>query len=305
MAVKFKCKCGVMYRVPDEKYGRELRCKKCNHVMIVSATRGKTKVESKQKDARRVEADDAEPIDDVEVVDDWALLPDDEFSVLGDDGLPPVVVGRKEKKPAADPARRKKRRGPAEPASEFSAPLFVAFVGLGLTVATSLLLRPEGIPAGIWLGLRLALVAVSLVITFAALFVASMVVEADYGYISTGIIKVTAIVLTQDWVGDLASRIPVPFVGSILAFATTYGMFKYFFGLDDTEAIASMFVVRMVHWVVFSIVFVALIGFVLAGNNIELPAGWGDVAPAIEGPADGEIGEDEEGIIMEPDGAEP
>lgn len=287
MAVKFQCKCGVMYRVPDDKFGRELRCKKCQHVIIVNAR--------KTGSARKKTS--VEPVDEVELEEEWELPEAEGPSkgyrpVLGGSRLPPRVITGKQAESTGNEAPRRKRRANAEPASEFLAPVLVAIIGLGLTVATSLLLRPDEIPAGIWLCIRLALVAGSLVITFGALFLATLVVEAEYGYISTGIIKVTAIVLTQDWVGDLAGRIPVPFVGSLIAFFVTYAMFKYFFGLDDTEAIASMFVVRIVHWVVFTFLLFAAIGLVMAGKGIDLPAGWGNDDPVIDAPADEDVGEE-------------
>lgn len=325
MAFLLKCKCGRTYRVPSEKRGRRLRCKKCNRVTIVTP---KPEVDLDPPPATPLPS--AMPIPPAtplprattkkatkktkpESEDDWFVnLPEEPSEGHGpvreSPRLPPrVITGKKEIEADDVPERRRPRAAQAGPASEFLAPVLVAVVGLAFTVATSFALKPEAIPVGLWLGFRMAMIAASLVITFGALFLASMVVEADYGYISTGLIKVTAIVLTQDWVGDLASRIPIPFVGGLVAFLTTYAMFKYFFGLDDSEAIASMFVVRIVHWVVFSVMFFAALSYVLAGNNIEIPGlgGLGDDGPAIEVPADGADFDEPEGEVMDADGAEP
>lgn len=191
--------------------------------------------------------------------------------------LPPRVVKKKESTKRKSVVE-KPPTAPSDPI-ELLVPIILIVVGVGALIGTSILLRPEAIPLGLWLGLRMGIALVSMVITYGALFLAAMVVETDYGYISTGIPKVAAIVLTQDWVGDLASEIPVPYVGGIIAFIVTYTMFKVLFGLDDREAIASMFVVRLVHWLVFAFAFIAIVAAAMGGHAIDLSAPLDAVAP--------------------------
>lgn len=199
--------------------------------------------------------------------------------------LPPRVVKKKESVKRRTVVE-KQERAPSDP-SELLVPIILIVVGFAAVIGTSIWLhRYKEIPLGLglWLGIRMAMVVVSMVLTYGALFLAAMVVDTDYGYISTGIPKVAAIVLTQAWVGDLAGEIP--FVGWIVAFIVTYTMFKFFFGLDDREAIASMIVVRVVHILAFVFVFVALVAAAsgVGRNAIELPAGGGVPAPAAADP---------------------
>ncbi|MGQ0634705.1 MAG: hypothetical protein ACT4QC_08845 [Planctomycetaceae bacterium] len=219
--------------------------------------------------------------------------------------LPPKVVKKKKAAQIVDGTPRPVQ--PGTPASEFLAPLVLVIAGLAITVGTSLLLKPDGISTGAWLAVRMGMIVASLVITYGALFVAAAVVETDYGYITTGLLKVAAIVLTQDWVGDLAGKIPIPFVGGIVAFLTTYAMFKYFFGLDDAEAIASMFVVRIVNFLVMVVLLAAVIGALFSG--VELPDvwSWGNDAAAvdIEGADEDADGWEMKEIEIDPGGGMP
>lgn len=216
--------------------------------------------------------------------------------------LPPRVVKKKESVKRRSVVE-KQERPPADP-SELLVPIILIVVGLAAVVGTSIWLhRRQEIPLGLglWLGIRMAMVLVSMVITYGALFLAAMVVDTDYGYISTGIPKVAAIVLTQAWVGDLAGEIPVPFVGNLVAFVVTYTMFKFFFGLDDREAIASMIVVRVVHILAFVFVFVAIVAAAsgVVRNGIELPAGGGLQVPAAADPnADPDDAEDADDVFL-------
>src|SRR4029077_14450396 len=95
-----------------------------------------------------------------------------------------------------------------------------------------------------------------------------------------GALKVAAITLTQDWVGDVATRIPVPFLPWIIAVVTTYGMFMYFFDLDLHEAIASVVVVRLVHFVALVVLFVGIMGAVMGGASIDSIGPAAGLAPA-------------------------
>lgn len=199
---------------------------------------------------------------------------------------PPRVV--KKKKPVKRESTGEPRPvGPSAPASELLVPLILVGVGLVATTFTTFMLRPETVPLGVWVAIRMTIVIVSAVLTYGALFVAAQVLDIEYGYISTGAVKVAAITLTQDWVGDVADRIPVPFLPWILTAATTYGMFMYFFDIDLNGALASMFVVRIVHFLAFVLLFVAIIGGLAGGGagaalDLIAPAG-----PAIQpDPAD-------------------
>jgi hypothetical protein len=188
--------------------------------------------------------------------------------------LPPRVV--KKKKPAKreeSEVRRKKRS--SDPPSEFLVPLILLVVGLVATTVTTLMLRPESVPLGIWVAIRMTIIVVSALLTYGALFIAAHVLDTDYGYISTGALKVAAITLTQDWVEDVATRIPVPFLPWIIAAVTTYGMFMYFFDIDLREAIASVIVVRLVHWVALFLIFMSIMTAVMGGAaavDLSLPA---------------------------------
>src|SRR5262249_8309016 len=122
--------------------------------------------------------------------------------------------------------------------------------------------------------IRMTIIIVSALLTYGALFIAAQVLDTDYGYISTGAVKVAAITLTQDWVGDVCSLIPIPFLPWIIAIVTTYGMFMYFFDIDLREAIASVIVVRLVHWVALILIFASGMTAIVAGAAIDfsLPA---------------------------------
>ncbi len=192
--------------------------------------------------------------------------------------LPPRVV--KKKKPVKHESQESTReRGPDEKPSEFLVPLILIGVGLAGTAATTIMLRPESVPFGLWVGIRMAIIVVSALLTYGALFVAAQALDTDYGYISTGALKVAAITLTQDWVGDLAERIPLPFIPWLIAAVTTYGLFMYFFEIDLHEAIASVIVVRLVHFVAIMLLFAAIIGAIMGGKSIDLSAPAAVIAP--------------------------
>jgi hypothetical protein len=188
--------------------------------------------------------------------------------------LPPRVVKKKKsaKRDESDVPRKKKS---SDPPSEFLVPLILLVVGLVATTLTTLMLRPDIVPLGIWVAIRMTIIVVSALLTYGALFVAAQVLDTDYGYISTGALKVAAITLTQDWVGDVCSLIPVPFLPWIIAVATTYGMFMYFFDIDLREAIASVIVVRLVHWVALILIFASVMTAIVGGAaavDLSIPA---------------------------------
>jgi uncharacterized membrane protein len=188
--------------------------------------------------------------------------------------LPPRVV--KKKKPAKrEESEVRRKKGPSDPPSEFIVPVILIAVGLVATTLTTLMLRPESIPLGLWVAIRMTIIVVSALLTYGALFIAAQVLDTDYGYISTGALKVAAITLTQDWVGDVATRIPVPFLPWIIAVVTTYGMFMYFFDIDLREAIASVIVVRLVHWVALILIFASVMTAIVGGAaavDLSVPA---------------------------------
>ena len=111
--------------------------------------------------------------------------------------LPPRVV--KKKKPARREVAAEEDTSPADPPSELLVPAILIGVSLLINVGTTLILRPESIPIAPWLGIRMALVVASSIITYGALFLAAQVLDVEYGYISTGAVKVAAITLTQAW----------------------------------------------------------------------------------------------------------
>jgi hypothetical protein len=202
--------------------------------------------------------------------------------------LPPRVVKKKQNVKRTAVVERPEP-GPVDPPSEFVVPLILIGVGLALSVGTSLMLRPESLPLGLWLGIRMGIVVASTVMTFGALFVAAAVLGTEYGFVTNAMLKVSAIVLTQAWVGDLATKIPVPFVDWLVTFGTTYAMFKYFFDLDDMEALASMAVVRLVHWIAIAFIFIAVMSAIMGGKSIDLSLPAGVVAPDEEAPPDDEM----------------
>jgi len=206
--------------------------------------------------------------------------------------LPPRVV--KKKKPVKrESSDERRQKGPSDPPSEFLVPIILVVVGLVATTVTTLMLRPESIPLGIWVAIRMTIIVVSALLTYGALFIAAQVLDTDYGYISTGALKVAAITLTQDWVGDASSFIPVPFLPWIIAVVTTYGMFMYFFDIDLREAIASVVVVRLVHFLALVLLLGAIIGAAggaavldLAVPDAGAAADADDDEPDDEGPMD-------------------
>jgi hypothetical protein len=186
----------------------------------------------------------------------------------------------KKKKPVKrESSGAKHERGPSDPPSEFLVPLIVFGVGLVATVVTTIMLRPESVPFGLWVAIRMTIIVVSALLTYGALFIAAQVLDTDYGYISTGALKVAAIVLTQDWVGDVATRIPVPLLPWIVTIVTTYGMFMYFFDLDLREAISSVVVVRLVHWVALILIFASIMTAIAGGKAVDLSAPAALLAP--------------------------
>jgi hypothetical protein len=194
---------------------------------------------------------------------------------------PPRVV--KKKKPVKRESSGESRPArPSDPPSELIVPLILVGVGLVATTATTFMLRPESIPLGVWVAIRMTIVIVSAVLTYGALFVAAQVLDIEYGYISTGAVKVAAITFTQDWVGDAVSQIPIPFLPWLLTAATTYGMFMYFFDIDLNGALASVFVVRLVHFLAFALLFVAIVSGLAGGGGgaLDLMAPPGPAAPA-------------------------
>jgi len=192
--------------------------------------------------------------------------------------LPPRVV--KKKKPVKrESSGERRERGPADPPSEFLVPMILIGVGLAANVATTLMLRESAVSLALWIGLRMTIIVVSALLTYGALFVAAQVLDTDYGYISTGVAKVAAITLTQSWVADVASEIPIPILPWIIATAATYGMFMYFFDLDLSDAIASVIVVRLVHWLAVVLLFVGVIGAIVGGKSLSGPMDI--IAPAV------------------------
>jgi hypothetical protein len=191
--------------------------------------------------------------------------------------LPARVI---KKKRSRDPERIERSGEPAErlPASELLVPFVLIGVGLAGTVATSVW-QAEGITdAGFWVAIRMGIVVASMAITMAALFLAAPLLDTEYGLLKYAIPKVAAIVLTQAWVADLTGYIP--FIGWVISYLVTYGMFKFFFDLDDIEAIASMAVVRLTHWAAVSFLFIAAFSFLIGGGALlDQPA---DIEPGIE-----------------------
>jgi len=195
--------------------------------------------------------------------------------------LPPRVIKKNKKKSIKrDVPVEPQDDVPADPPSELLVPAILIGVSLVINIITSLMLRPELVSPGLWLGIRMAIIIASAIITYGALFLAAQALDVEYGYITTGAVKVAAIALTQAWVGDLATKIPVPFVDWLLTFGTTYAMFKYFFDLDDMEALASMAVVRLVHWIILAFAFIAIMSAIMGGKKIDLSLPANVLAPA-------------------------
>jgi hypothetical protein len=192
--------------------------------------------------------------------------------------LPPRVVKKKKPSKREESEVRRKKRS-SDPPSEFLVPVILLVVGLVATTVTTLMLRPEPVPLGIWVAIRMTIIVVSAILTYGALFIAAQVLDTDYGYISTGAVKVAAITLTQDWVGDASSFIPVPFLPWIIAVVTTYGMFMYFFDIDLREAIASVVVVRLVHWVALILIFASVMTAIVGGAAVDLSIPAAALAP--------------------------
>jgi len=192
--------------------------------------------------------------------------------------IPPKVVKKKKPVKRESSGERRERR-PSDPPSEFLVPLILVGVGLVATTVTTVMLRPEAMPLGLWVAIRMTIIVVSALLTYGALFIAAQALDTDYGYISTGAVKVAAIVLTQDWVGDVCSSIPIPFLPWIIAVVTTYTMFMYFFDLDLREAILSVFVVRLVHFVALILLFASIMGLVVGGAAVDLSAPAALLAP--------------------------
>lgn len=208
--------------------------------------------------------------------------------------LPPRVV-KKKRPQKREPTGAPRESGSSDPPSEFLVPLILIGVGLAANTVTTLMLRDDSVSLGLWVGIRMLVVVVSALITYGALFIAAQVLDTDYGYISTGSLKVAAIVLTQSWVGDLTSKIPIPILPWLVAIATTYGLFMYFFNLDLREAIASVVVVRLVHWLAMVLAFVGIMSIIAGGKTVDL-----SVPAALLAPGD----KDNEGK-MESDDEEP
>src|SRR5262249_51160089 len=142
-----------------------------------------------------------------------------------------------------------------------------ALVSLVMTVVVAVFNATEGLPLSWYVGYKLGFTVVSTIVTTLALFAAAALLDTDYGYISSGLVKIVAIVLTQAWVGDLAGLIPIPFVGGIIAWLATFFMFVTFFELDHLEAIRSMIIVRVAHTLTFWLLFAGFISWALTGGR--------------------------------------
>jgi hypothetical protein len=212
----------------------------------------------------------------------------DEFVAPAARRVPPQVLGKKKKKSRSGLSPEEAAFNAAaadKPRSEFLIPLILIGVGLVANVLVSMFIRDEGMPLGLWLGVRMAIIVVSMVITYGALFVCAAVLDADYGYLDVGAVKVAAICLTQGWVGDLVGEIPVPFIGSLIAFLVSWFMFKGFFELGDAEVWYSMIIVRLIHWLVVAFLFVLLMTAILNSKDISVP-GFNDAQDAVMEPED-------------------
>lgn len=204
----------------------------------------------------------------------------DEFSSLPprtvNTRLPPKVVKKKKSVEKTGTERQSASAEDASDPAEVLVPVILIVLGLILNLGISVLLKPEFLALGSWVGLRMALIGASTVVTIVALFVAAAALDLSYGHLHTAILKVAAIVLTQAWVGDICARIPFSLFGFspvewIIAFGTTFTLFKFFFDLDDMEVLASMCVVRLVHVAMISFAFAALFGAVMSGADIPIP----------------------------------
>lgn len=184
--------------------------------------------------------------------------------------LPPRVV--KKKKPIRREAAAAERdNGPAAAPSELLIPIILIVVGLIGTTTTTIVFRPEGYPFVLWVVTRMILVVGSAVLTYGALFIAAQVLDTDYGYISTGALKVIALTLTQDWVGDVVAETHIPLLPWIAGIFVTYGLFMYFFDLDLRDAIASVVVVRIVHYLALTLLFALIMAGARSGQSIKVP----------------------------------
>jgi hypothetical protein len=236
---------------------------------------------------------------------------EDDFSSLAprsaeSTALPPRVV---KKKKSAERTERKQRppgsSWTAEPA-EVLVPLILIGIGLALNILCGILLK-ENLSVGFSIGLRLGLVALSTVVTIGALFAAAAVLDLSYGYFNTAILKVAAICITQSWVAELSDLIPVPLLPWLISFGVTYTLFKFFFELDDMEAIASMAVVNLVHKALFWIAFAVFLTAALNGTPISLPFPDLEAAPEEMQVDQQDLEDDEfdEGAGMAPQGPDP
>lgn len=214
--------------------------------------------------------------------------------------LPPKVVKKKKAEKAVSERRRASSGGPFDPA-EVLVPVILIVAGLALNVAAALIVKPWWAPnltPGYLLGIRFALLGVSTVAAVGVLFLAAAGLDISYGLLHTAILKAIAITLTHAWVGDFSSLIEIRFIEWAIAFGTTYAMFKYLFELDDSEAITSTIVVRLVYWVI-KVFAVAAIFAALFSGKISIPEGMIDPA-AIEA----DEGDMEDDSDFDMDGAE-
>lgn len=193
---------------------------------------------------------------------------------------PPVVVKKKKKeKEKPEPAERKKRRkGDAQPAIEFVIPLSMAIASFVIVLVLAIFNPAEQVWSIGWrLGFTLGMMVVSTIATTLALFVAAALLDTTYGYFHTAVLKIVAIVLTQSWIADLYSVLPVPFLWGFVAWLATFYMFVAFFDLDHLDAIRSMVIVRMAHTLMFWLAFAMLVA-----GAVSFGGGGGDIMPGAD-----------------------
>lgn len=173
---------------------------------------------------------------------------------------------RKERQKQKDRERRRlKVQGPEvvvdprdiDPPEEFLLPMILLVVSGVLNLVTAAILVPAGIPALLYILFKIIFVLVSIVVTTGALYAAAAILGTHYGYLNTGLIKITAICLTQSWISDLAWWGPVPALFNIAAWATTYTLFQLFFDLEPMEVVSSMAIVRVIRGLSYAFIFVA------------------------------------------------
>ncbi|MFO1019871.1 MAG: hypothetical protein U0903_04145 [Planctomycetales bacterium] len=145
-----------------------------------------------------------------------------------------------EDRPKVKKVRKKKKKQKASSegagnAMEFAIPLGLLIVSAIVNLAFAAVFVPVGVPMWIYVLVKVGYILITTAVTTVALFAAAAILDTQYGYFGTGLIKIGAICLTQTWIGELGLHLPGAALIEVGAWVATFTMFMVFFQLSLFE----------------------------------------------------------------------